>query len=91
MHEQLVQSGRRVHSPAHSVFRCSGRADWVNARRCSAWQYAWAVWSLGNAADKGFSVPLEALRSRDVSGRFLQTLDWARSELESHANASEAS
>jgi len=54
MTEQLVKSGRRVHSPPGGVFRCSGRYDWVNARRCSAWQYAWVVWSLGNAADKGF-------------------------------------
>jgi len=62
MNTQLVQSGRRVHSPIHSVFRCSGRADWVNARRCSAWQYAWVVWSLGNAADKGFE-KAEAVRN----------------------------
>lgn len=54
MTRQLVNSGRRVHSPPGAVFRCSGRANWVNARRCSAWQYAWVVWSLGNAADKGF-------------------------------------
>jgi len=54
MTRQLVQSGRRVHSPPGGVFRCSGRANWVNARRCSAWQYAWVVWSLGNTADKGF-------------------------------------
>jgi hypothetical protein len=22
--------------------------------RCSTWMYAWVVWTLGNAADKGF-------------------------------------
>jgi hypothetical protein len=61
MTRRLVRSGRRVHSPIGGVFRCSGRADWVNAKRCSAWQCAWAVWSLGNAADKGF-VKAEAVR-----------------------------
>ncbi len=61
MTERLVRSGRRVHSPLGGVFRCSGRADWVNAKRCSAWQYAWVVWSLGNTADKGF-VKAEAVR-----------------------------
>ena len=55
MTRRLVRSGRRVHSPVGGVFRCSGRADWVNARRCSPWQYAWVVWSLGNAVDKGFA------------------------------------
>jgi len=54
MTETLVKSGRRVHSPAGGVFQCSGRQNWVNALRCSAWQYAWVVWALGNAADKGF-------------------------------------
>ena len=54
MTRQLVESGRKVHSPPGAVFRCSGRTNWVNAKRCSAWQYAWVVWSLGNAVDKGF-------------------------------------
>jgi len=54
MTKRLAHSGRKVHSPPGGVFRCSGRANWVNAKRCSAWQYAWVVWSLGNAADKGF-------------------------------------
>jgi hypothetical protein len=61
MTEQLVKSGRRVHSPPGGVFRCSGRAHWINAKRCSAWQYAWVVWSLGNAVDKGFAAA-EAVR-----------------------------
>ena len=61
MTQDLVHSGRRVHSPPGGVFRCSGRTDWVNAKRCSAWQYAWVVWSLGNAADKGFA-QAEAVR-----------------------------
>jgi len=55
MTDRLVKSGRRVHSPLHGNFRSSGRAGWVNAKHCSAWQYAWVVWSLGNAADKGFA------------------------------------
>jgi len=54
MTEGLVKSGRRVHCPAAGVFQCSGRQNWVNAMRCSAWMYAWVVWALGNAADKGF-------------------------------------
>ncbi|MHC4717677.1 MAG: hypothetical protein ACYS5V_11955, partial [Planctomycetota bacterium] len=54
MTEKLVKSGRRVHSPIHGVFECSGRAYWVNALRCSTWQYAWVVWGMGNAANKGF-------------------------------------
>lgn len=61
MTEKLVKSGRRVHSPIGGVFRCSGRYNWVNAKRCSAWQYAWVVWSLGNTADKGFK-KAEAVR-----------------------------
>lgn len=51
----LVESGRRVHCPAAGVFQCSGRQNWVNSMRCSAWMYAWVVWALGNAADKGFA------------------------------------
>lgn len=35
-------------------FRMSGRQHWVNCRRTSSWQYAWVVWSLGNAVAKGF-------------------------------------
>ncbi len=62
MTEQLVNSGRRVHSPIGGVFRCSGRADWVSAKRCSAWQYAWVVWSLGNTADKGFGEKARPVR-----------------------------
>jgi len=54
MTETLVKSNRRVHSPVSGVFQCSGRQNWVNAWRCSTWMYAWVVWSLGNAADKGF-------------------------------------
>ncbi len=55
MTETLVKSGRRVHSPIAGNFQCSGRQNWVNAERCSAWMYAWVVWALGNAADKGFA------------------------------------
>ena len=61
MTRQLVQSDRKVHSPPGSVFRSSGRTNWVNAKRCSAWQVAWVAWSLGNAVDKGF-VKAEAVR-----------------------------
>jgi len=50
----LVESGRRVHCPSAGPFQCSGRQNWVNAMRCSTWMYAWVVWALGNAADKGF-------------------------------------
>jgi hypothetical protein len=52
--EKLVRSGRRVHSPPEGGWKVSGRYNWVNAMQCSSWQYAWVVWSLGNAADKGF-------------------------------------
>lgn len=51
--DQHVRAGKRVHF-LRAQFRTSGRTDWVNCTRCSAWQYAWLVWSLGNAADKGF-------------------------------------
>jgi hypothetical protein len=54
MTDGLVKSGRRVHCPVAGPFQCSGRQNWVNSMRCSAWMYAWAVWALGNAADKGF-------------------------------------
>ncbi len=68
MTRQLVESGRKVHSPPGGVFRCSGRANWVNAKRCSAWQYAWVVWSLGNTADKGFA---EAEAVRDWAADYI--------------------
>jgi len=55
MTEALVNSPRRVHSPPAGNFQCSGRQNWVNALRCSAWQYAWVVWALHNAANKGFA------------------------------------
>ncbi|MHC4404760.1 MAG: hypothetical protein ACYTG0_34345 [Planctomycetota bacterium] len=54
MTDGLVKSSRRVHCPTTGNFQCSGRQNWVNAMRCSAWMYAWVVWALGNAADKGF-------------------------------------
>ena len=55
MTAKLVKSGRRVHSPAGGGnFKSSGRPNWVNAKHCSAWQYTWTVWSLGNTVDKGF-------------------------------------
>ncbi len=54
MTARLVKSPRRVHSPPGGSWQGSGRMRWVNAKYCSAWQYAWVVWSLGNTADKGF-------------------------------------
>lgn len=54
MTEGLVRSGRRVHSAPEGSWQGSGRLYWVNARYGSAWQYAWVVWALGNAVDKGF-------------------------------------
>ena len=54
MSSQLLTSNRRVHSPPFAIYNSSGRMDWINAKRCSTWMYAWVVWSLGNAADKGF-------------------------------------
>ncbi len=68
MTEALVKSPRKVHSPLHGVFRCSGRQNWVNAERCSAWQYAWVVWALGNATDKGFQ---KAGRVRDWAAEYV--------------------
>jgi len=62
MTEGLVKSGRRVHCPASGPFQCSGRQNWVNSMRCSAWMYAWVVWALGNAADKGFVERAPAVR-----------------------------
>ncbi|KKM49391.1 hypothetical protein LCGC14_1556890, partial [marine sediment metagenome] len=50
----LLQSGRTVHY-LKDLRRSSGRREWVNANFGSTWQAAWAVWSLGNAADKGFT------------------------------------
>ncbi len=47
-------SGREVHW-LRDIGRQSGRAHWVNCRRTSPWQYAWVIWSLGNAVDKGFA------------------------------------
>ncbi|MHC4717202.1 MAG: hypothetical protein ACYS5V_09550, partial [Planctomycetota bacterium] len=55
MSKALLNSGKRVHSPPDSVFRSSGRFDWINCKRSSAWMYSWVVWTLGNAADKGFA------------------------------------
>ena len=49
-------------------FRMSGRQHWVNCRRTSTWQYAWIVWSLGNAALKGFDC---AAPARDWTARYL--------------------
>ena len=40
MTQTLVKSSRRVHSPIVGVFQCSGRQNWVNATRCSAWMYS---------------------------------------------------
>ena len=49
----FVQSARRLHF-TRDQFRNSGRKHWVNCNRNSTWQYAWLVWSLHNAALKGF-------------------------------------
>ena len=54
MNKGFVQSGWHVHSPLGGVFQCSGRQNWVNATRCSVWMYAWVVWGLDNAVNKGF-------------------------------------
>ena len=71
MTAQLVNSGRRVHSPLTGNFQCSGRQDWVNAYRCSAWMYAWVVWSLGNTAEKGFD---KAAPVRDWAAEYIVEL-----------------
>jgi len=68
MTEKLVQSGRRVHSPPEGGWKVSGRYNWVNATQCSSWQYAWVVWSLGNAADKGFD---KARSVRDWAAEYI--------------------
>jgi len=47
-------SGRPLHW-LRDAGRQSGRPHWVNCRHTSPWQYAWVVWSLGNAVDKGFA------------------------------------
>ena len=68
MSQQLLKSTRRVHSPPDTVFNCSGRMDWINCTRCSDWMYSWVVWSLGNAADKGFP---QAKALRDWSAEYI--------------------
>jgi len=68
MTEKLVKSGRRVHSPPEGGWKVSGRYNWVNATQCSSWQYAWVVWSLGNAADKGFD---KARSGRDWAAEYI--------------------
>jgi hypothetical protein len=68
MTEGLVRSGRRVHSPPAGSWQGSGRPFWVNARYGSAWQYAWVVWSLGNAVDKGFP---KAAAVRDWTAEYI--------------------
>jgi hypothetical protein len=64
----FVRSRRRIHCPTAGVFQCSGRQNWVNAMRCSAWMYAWAVWALGNATDKGFD---KAAAVRDWTAAYI--------------------
>jgi hypothetical protein len=79
MTEGLVDSGRRVHCPATGVFQCSGRQNWVNAMRCSAWMVAWTVWALGNAADKGFE---RAPAVRDWAAQYIVGLYTSDDEFE---------
>jgi len=68
MTERLVKSGRHVHAPAEGGWKVSGRQNWVNATLCSSWMYAWVVWSLGNAVDKGFD---KARPVRDWAAEFI--------------------
>jgi len=68
MTNRYVKSDRRVHSPDTGNFQCSGRQNWVNAMRCSAWMYAWCVWAFGNAAEKDFP---KAAACRDWSAGFI--------------------
>ena len=49
-----VKSDKKIHF-IRDVVASSGRAYWVNCRYNSPWQHSWLVWSLGNAADKGFA------------------------------------
>jgi hypothetical protein len=77
MTEKLVKSGRRVHSPPDGGWKVSGRYHWVNAAQCSAWMYAWVVWSLGNTADKGFE---PAKPVRDWAAEFLVGLYTSQDE-----------
>ncbi|HUT56815.1 MAG TPA: hypothetical protein VNA25_02945, partial [Phycisphaerae bacterium] len=79
MAEQLVNSGKRVHSPPEAVFQCSGRLDWINCTRCSTWMYAWVVWSLANAADKGFE---KAARVRDWAAEYIVGFYTSKDEYE---------
>ena len=57
----------------------SGRAHWVNCRRTSTWQYAWIVWSLGNAVAKGFEC---AAPARDWTAEYLVGLYTNEDEFE---------
>ena len=77
MNEALVQSGRKVHSQPGDLYDCSGRANWINCRRMSAWMYSWVVWSLGNTADKGFP---EAVAVRDWAAEYIVGLYTSKDE-----------
>ena len=79
MTAKLVKSPRRVHSPIEGNFQCSGRQNWVNAERCSSWMYAWAVWALGNAADKGFA---KAAPVRDWAAEYIVGLYTSEDEFQ---------
>ena len=60
-------------------FKVSGRAHWVNCKRTSPWQYAWIVWSLGNAVDKGFE---SARGPRDWAAEYIIGLYTTEDEFE---------
>ena len=78
MTAKLVKSARRVHSPIAGVFQCSGRQYWVNCLRTSTWMYSWVVWSLGNAADKGFdkAKPVRDWAAEYIVGLYTSDDEW---------------
>jgi len=75
----LLKSGKRVHSPPAAVFNSSGRLDWINAKRCSTWMYSWVVWTLNNAAGKGFP---KAAPLRDWAAEYIIGFYTSKDEFE---------
>jgi len=51
---------------------CSGRMSWPCSPATSTWQYTWLLWSLDNAARKGWAEPAAGLR--DWGAKFLTGL-----------------
>jgi len=64
---QLADANRPIGGPR----KCSGRENWVCAGQFSPWQYTWLVWSLDNAARKGWA---DADKAREARANLLYRL-----------------